>query len=226
MSKKFFILHSSFFILLFLFCSYGQQSDPRSQRIIDDMTARFKSYPSVSLNFTLNITHLQDDSESEEHEGRIWIKNNMYKLETSDFVIYFDGTNIYQFLPDVNEAYKTKPDPAENDDFQLLNPQTYFNISSNNFRSFLLRETTQNNRSVYEIDLIPIDVLNSRFSRIRVMVERSTLQMVRLNVFMKDGTNYALSFRPYNILQTALRDSFFRFNPSEHPNVEIIDLTF
>lgn len=223
MSKKLFIINFS--LLIFLFCSYGQQGDSRSREIIDNMTARFKTYPGLALNFSLIITQLQDESETK-HEGKIWIKSNKFKLEIFDFVMFSDGSNIYQYLPDVNEAYKTKPDPSENDgDFQLFNPQTYFNFSSNAFRSNLLRETTQNNRSVYEIDLIPFDVLKSDYSRIRVMVERSTLQLVNLRVSMKDGTNYTLAFNPYNI-QPALSDSFFTFNPSEYPNVEVVDLTF
>ena len=129
-------------------------------------------------------------------------------------------------MPNFNEVNISKPDPDESDeDFQLLNPQTYFNISSKSFRSNLVKESVQNSRSVYEIDLYPIDVKATKYSRIRVMVEKSTLQLVYLNVFMKSGTNYTLSFKPYNVLP-ALRDSFFTFNKLEYPNVEVIDLTF
>jgi len=43
---------------------------------------------------------------------------------------------------------------------------------------------------------------------------------------MTDGTQYAITFKPYEIIQPALRDSFFTFNTLEYPGVEMIDLTF
>ena len=226
MSKKRFSLLSSLFSLLFLFCAYGQIDDSRSQKIIDDMTAKFRTYPSVSLTFSATITQLQDNSETEQ-EGKIWVKNNKYKLEIPDFIIYFDGTKIYQFLPEVNEVNISKPDPDVNDeDFQMLNPQTYFNLSSKSFKSTLVKESTLNNRRVYEIDLYPIQIKTTRYSRIRIMVEKTTHQLVYIHAFMKDGTHYALTFKPYEILQPALRDAFLTFNRLEYPNVEVIDLTF
>ena len=243
MAKKIFILHSTLFSLLFLFGAYGQQNDPRSQKIIDDMTAKMKTYQSVSLNFSLTITQLQDQSKTEQ-EGKLLLApqnlpqagkfssgsdkmNYRYKLEIPDYVIYFDGSKIYQYMPEFNEVNIFKPDIDENDeDFQLLNPQTYFNLSSKSFKSNLVNESTLNNRHVYEIDLYPIQLKTTNYSRIRMMVEKTTLQLVYLKAFMKDGTHYTLSFKPYGILQTALRESFFTFNKSEHPNVEVIDLSF
>jgi len=225
MSKKLFILFSSFFILLFLSCAYGQ-NDARAQKIIDDMTAKFKTYPSVFLNFSTTVTQLQDQSETE-LEGKLWLKSNKYKLEAPDQVIYFDGSKIYQYLPDVQEVNIMKPDPEVDDEvFQLLNPQSYFNLSSKSFKSNLVKENTMNNRRVYEIDLYPINIKTTNFSRIRVMIEKPTQQLVYLKAYMKDGIQYTLSFKPYEIFSSALRDSFFTFNKSEHPGVEVIDLTF
>jgi len=224
LSKKFIILHSSLFI--FLFCAYGQD-DARSQKIIDDMAARFKTYQSVSIGFSTTVTSLQDQSEIE-RTGKLWLKGNKYKLELlPDFVMYCDGAKIYQYMPEVKEVNVSTLEADESDeDFQLMNPQSYFNLSSKNFKSNWVKESTLNNRKVDEIALYPIHIKTTSFFRIRVMVEKSTLQLVYLKAFMNDGTHYALTFKPYEIRQTALPDSFFVFNKSEHPGVEVIDLTF
>ena len=221
MSKKIFVLYISLFA--FLLCANGQD-DAHSQKIIDDMTAKFKSYPTVSLSFSATITQLQDKPETKQ-DWKIWLKGNKFKLEIPDCVIYFDGSKIYQYMPEVKEVTVNKPD-EDDEDFQLLNPQTYFNFSSKSFKSKLVKESIQNNRKVYEIDLYPIQLKTTKYSRIRLMVEKSTLQLVHLTAFLKDGAQYALSFKPYEILQTALRDSFFTFNTLENPNVEVIDLSF
>ena len=227
MSKKLFTLHSSLFIFLFLFCAYGQVDDPRSKKIIDDMTAKFKTYPSVSISFSATGTLLQGQQETE-LEGKLWIKKiDKYKLEIPDQVIYFDGSKIYQYLPEVNEVNIMPPASDESDESsQLLNPLTYFNLSSKNFQSRLVKESTLNNRRVYEIDLYPIQVKTTKFSRIRLMIEKSTFHLVYINAIMKDTTQFAITFRPYDVHKTALPDSFFTFNKLEHPDVEIIDLTF
>ena len=219
-------LHSSLFAFLFLFHAYGQ-GDARSQKIIDDMAAKFKTYPSVSIDFSATVTSLQDQSKTEQ-TGKLWLKSNKYKLELlPDFVMYCDGAKIYQYLPRVKEVNVSKLDPDESEEvFQLMNPQSYFNLSSKNFKSDWVKESTLNNRKVDEINLYPIHLKTTSFFRIRVMVEKSTLQLVYLKAFMNDGTHYALTFKPYEIRQTVLPDSFFVFNKSEHPGVEIIDLTF
>jgi outer membrane lipoprotein-sorting protein len=225
MSKTLFIFHSSLFALFFLFCAYGQD-DPRAQKIIDDMTAKFKAYPSVSLSFAVTITNLQDKTEIQQ-EGKLWVKNNKYKIESDDYVIYFDGSKMYQYLPKMKEVNISNSFPDDNTgEFHLLNPQTWFNISSQSFKTNLIKESRQDNRNVYEMDLYPVQIKGARYSRIRIMVEKSTLQTVYLKVFKNDGLHYALSFKPYSIHQTVLPDSFFVFNKAEHPDVEVIDLTF
>ena len=214
---------TSFIILLFFVSAYGQVDDPRSKKIIDDMAAKFKTYPSVAIDFS--ATEIQQNRSNSELEGKLWLKGKLYKLELHDQVISFDGTKIYQHLLDVKEVNIMPHDPTEDDeDFQLMNPQTYFNISSKSFTSNLVRESTQYNRRVYEIDLYPIHLKNTQFSRIRIMVERTTLQLVYLKAFMTDN-QYELIFKPYEIQQTPLRDSFFTFNRLLYPNVEVIDLT-
>ena len=218
MSKKIIL---SLLALLFLFYAYGQVDDPRSKKIIDDMAARFKTYPSVSIDFQLQI-----QSETVQ-DGKISIKGNMYKLELPDLIFSFDGTKIYQYQLAHKEVNIFNPDPDEDDEtFQLLNPQTYFNISSKSFKSNLVKESTQYNRRVYEIDLYPIQLKTTQFSRIHIMVERTTFQLVYLKTFMIDGIQNELTFKPYDIQQTPLRDSFFMFNRLEHPGWEVIDLTF
>ena len=239
MSKKqLFLSVLAFFVFCLHFaqhtCAYGQNNDPRAQKIIDDMAARFKTFPSVSIDFSITITSIHNNSESVQN-GKIWIKGEKYKLEIPDYVIYFDGAKVYQYLTAVNEVVITKPDPYDDDEgIQLLNPQTYFNLSSRNFLSNFLRESVytcasrsaSNNRSVSEIDLYPILLETSRFSRIRIKIERTTSQLVFMRAFMINGVQYTLNFMPYSVHQTALRDSFFVFNEKEHPDVEVIDLTF
>ena len=218
-------IFTTLFTLLFVFYAYGQVDDPRSKKILDDMAAKFKTYTSVSIDFSTII--MQQNQSNTKQEGKLWLKGNMYKLELPDQVLSFDGTKNYRYLLAEKEVTIFPPDPDEDDEiFQLMNPQTYFNISSKSFTSNLVRESTQYNRRVYEIDLYPIQLKTAQFSRIRIMVDRTSYQLVYLKAFMINEIQYELIFKPYEILQPPLRDSFFTFNRLLYPNVEVIDLTF
>ncbi|GHT78843.1 hypothetical protein FACS189464_2960 [Bacteroidia bacterium] len=213
--------------LLFpLVYAQGQSDNSRSQQILDDMVAKFKSFPTVQLDFSAKVTQLQDKSEMKE-EGKIWLKGNKYKLELlPSSILYFNGVKLFQYMPEVKEVNVTQPDmEQDNEDFQLLNPQSFLNLSSANFKSNLAKESTQFNRKVYEIDLYPVKLKTTKYSRIRLYVEKTSLQIVYLKAVMKDGARYELTFEPYNV-QKSLPDKFFEFQPSQHPDVEVIDLTF
>ncbi|MDR2037815.1 MAG: outer membrane lipoprotein carrier protein LolA [Bacteroidales bacterium] len=214
-----------FLLICSVFSLYGQ-TDARSQKIMDEVVDKFKSYAGVQVDFSLTITNLQDNSE-EEQKGKIWLKNEKYKLELPDNILFFDGTKLYQYYPDVNEVNINQPDLEEvndDEDIQLLHPQTIFNLSSKKFKSNLVKESTQYNRPVYEIDLYPVQLKTTKYSRIRLYIERNKLQIVYLKAFLKDGTQYTITFSPYNVTN-ALPDTFFTFDKSKHPGVEIIDLT-
>ena len=215
-------------ILIILFCfapNASGQEDGRSLKIIDDVSVKFKTHPSVSVDFSATVTQLQDKSENE-FSGKIWLKKDKYKLEVPEYVIYFDGEKIYQYLPDVKEVNVSRPDANEKDeDIQMLDPRTFFGLSARNFKSKLIKESRQYGRQVYEVDLYPVDVKNTKYSRIRVYIEKSTSQLVYLKAFLKNGSQYTFVFDRYNILQ-ALPDTFFTFNTAEHPGVEVIDLAF
>ena len=212
-------------LIMYSFSQVYGQEDTKAQKILDDLTLKFKSYPSVSIDFSATVSQLQGKDESTS-EGKLWVKGSKYKLEIQDQVIFFDGKRIYQYMPEVKEVNVSEPDmDSDNEDLQLLNPQTFFNLSSKSFKSKLVKEDTYDKRKVYEIDLYPIQVKTTRYSRIRMMIERETLQIVFIKAFFKDGAQYSISFKPYNIL-SSLPDSYFTFNRVLYPDVEVIDLSF
>ncbi|MDR0715121.1 MAG: outer membrane lipoprotein carrier protein LolA [Bacteroidales bacterium] len=215
-----------FFILLIPFFSLYGQTDARSPKILDDMIAKLKAYPSVQLNFSAKVTRLQEQSETTEN-GKIWLKNNKYKLELlPENILYFNGVKLYQYMPEVKEVNVTQPDINEDDEtVRMFNPASFFRLTSDNFKSNLVKESRQYNRQVYEIDLYPIHLKTTGYSRIRLFIERESLQLVYLKAYMKNGVQYALHFEPYRVLPN-LPDTFFEFPANLHPEVEIIDLTF
>ena len=43
------------------------------------------------------------------HEGKAWMKGNLYKLNVMDVESYYDGKNIYTYMPEVQEVNIKNP---------------------------------------------------------------------------------------------------------------------
>ena len=76
--------------------------------------------------------------------------------------------------------------------------------------------------SVSVVDLIP-ESLEKNYSRIRLFINKSKDQLYSIKYFSKDGNNYILKLNSFetNVLY---ENSFFVFDVSKHPEVEVIDL--
>lgn len=204
------------------------QSDQKSEKILAELSARFKAYNSLTIKFNTTITNLQSNTNSTS-KATLHLKQEKYKLILPDMEIMFDGKKLYNYLSDVDEVTISIPEDAEGgelSDFQLLNPKTFYNLSSTHFKSNFVKEEPYNNRQGVTIDLYPKNIKSSHYSRIRLHIEKNTLQLIHLKAFMKSGIHYDLDFEKYVIPNPTLSDTIFTFNKKEHPTTEIIDLTF
>ena len=72
------------------------------------------------------------------------------------------------------------------------------------------------------IDLIPEDA-DEQFFKVRMKISKSKNLIKSWEIFDKNGNNYTyaiLSFNPDN----SISDSYFEFDASKHPGVEVVDL--
>lgn len=202
--------------LLFIFAAgiVFAQNDPQAKTILDKASAKFKAYPAAEVDFTLAMENKAENI-NETHEGKAWMKGNMYKLNLMDTENYFDGKNIYTYMPEVQEVNIKNPNEEEE---EMLNPTTLFDIHNKGFIQKLISNT---NGTAY-IELLPTDK-SRNFTKIGIWVTPSTSTIQKVTSFGKDGNDITITIK--NIKQiTAPVDSFFKFDTAKYPNVEVIDL--
>ena len=70
-----------FMTLLFVLLAYAvfAQNDPKAKEILDKAAAKFKAYPAAEIDFTLTMENPSENIH-EMHEGKAWMKGNLYKL--------------------------------------------------------------------------------------------------------------------------------------------------
>ena len=99
------------------------------KKILDDLSEKGKSYTDITAEFTLNFSNLEQEID-EDSEGKIWIKEDMYKLDmSSDLSIINNGETLWYVMKDVPEAQIMDNDPEDE-----MNPSRIFTIYEKGYK--------------------------------------------------------------------------------------------
>ncbi len=194
------------------------KNDPEAKVILDNVSAKFKTYKSVTANFTLTIADGNNKVQGTK-KGIVYIQGSRYRVSISDQEIYSDGDNIWTYDKSANEVQLTKFDPDAN----TITPQKMFtNFYDKDFLYKLNGETKQGGKTIQEIELTPVDKTKA-FFKVLVEVDKSSKNIVSTKVFEKNGNRYVYTITLMKV-NTNLADSLFVFNPKDYPGVEVVDL--
>jgi outer membrane lipoprotein-sorting protein len=194
------------------------KNDPEAKVILDNVSAKFKTYKSVTANFTLIIADGNNKVQGTK-KGIVYIQGSRYRVSISDQEIYSDGDNIWTYDKSANEVQLTKFDPDAN----TITPQKMFtNFYDKDFLYKLNGETKKGGKTIQEIELTPVDKTKA-FFKVLVEVDKSSKNIVSTKVFEKNGNRYVYTITLMKV-NTNLADSLFVFNPKDYPGVEVVDL--
>lgn len=205
---------STIFLSLFSLLSMAQNNN-EPKEILDKAAAKFKAYPAAEVMFTLEMENKAEDIH-ETHEGKAYMKGNLYKLDLMDVENYYDGKYIYTYMPEVQEVNIKNPN---DDEEEFLNPTTLFDIHNKGFRQQLVNHTD----GLAYIELFPTTE-GKNFSKIGIWVKTATSSIQKVTSFGKDGNNVTVTIKAIKQPATIPADSFFKFDTTRHPEVEVVDL--
>lgn len=210
----------------FIFCSYTGfsqinslgKSDPDAKVILDNVSAKFKTYKTVTANFTLSISDANGKVEGVK-KGTVYMKGSKYRVSVSGQEIYSDGDNIWTYDKSANEVQITKFDPTAN----TITPQKMFtNFYDKDFLYKLNGETKKNGKTIQEIELTPVDKTKT-FFKVLVDIDKASKNILSTKVFEKNGNRYVYTIVSMKT-NTSIPDSLFVFNAKAYPKVEVVDL--
>jgi outer membrane lipoprotein carrier protein len=207
-------------LFLFISCTILAQQDPDAKKILDSFSKKTKSYSAYSAKFTIESENKQN-GEKQSNTGEILIKGDKYRMNLNKTIIYYDGSNIFNYLPESNEVSIVKPDKKKDDSF-FKDPSKLFNIYTKDYKFRLIGETTINDVVCYEVDLYPFDS-NKKYSIIKLLIHKDKLELVKAKVIMKSGIHYILNIQTFNSTIKAT-DKDFVFDVKLHKDIEVVDL--
>lgn len=196
------------------------QSDAKAKEILDEVSAKTKTFKSMSADFNFSMVNKEMDID-EKNAGTIKVKGQKYKvtLTGAGVEIYSDGNTIWNYMKDGNQVTITDAEEAGS---ELMDPSSIFSIYERGFRSKYIGEKQVGGKTLYQIELFP-DSDEYQVTKIEVSINKATLMLDAATLHSTDGNLYGIVVKKMET-NTNLQDSDFVFDASKHPDVEVIDL--
>jgi len=194
------------------------KSDPEAKKVLDQVSAKFKTYKSVQAKFSLKIENEAGKALGTK-TGTMYMKGPKYRISVTGQEIFCDGTNVSTFDKSANEVTITKVDNTTS----TITPQKIFtNFYTTDFLSKLNGEKKAGTKTTQEVELTPIDK-SKAFFKVLLFIDKSTQTISGTKVFEKAGGRTTLSVNSLNT-NAALTDAQFIFDAKKYPGVEVVDL--
>lgn len=211
-------------VLILAVTSFAQpknmgQSDPEAKKILDAVSAKFKTFKAVQALFSFK----NEDGKGKVlgiKKGSLFMKGNKYRVSiTGGQDIYCDGVNIWTYDKTANEVTISKYDPSQSS----ITPQKLFsNFYDKDYLYKLNGDKKEAGKTLQEIELTPYDKSKS-FFKVLVWVDKKTQAIFSTKVLEKSGNKYTYTVSTFNGNAT-VADTQFIFDKKKYPGVEVVDL--
>ncbi len=220
-------MKKAFLILLLVFLQNGlllaqakpaTRNDPEAKKILDAVSAKFKSFATVQAAFTYKVENAAGKVLSAKN-GSITMKGTKYRLNFSGQEIICNGVTVWNIDKSANEVTINTLDASSG----MITPQKLFsNFYDKDFLYVLNGEKKAGSKLVQEIQLTPVDK-SKNFHTVFLQIDKLSKTMYSTRVLENAGNRYSYTV---NSLKTNVpaADALFAFDKSKYPGINIEDL--
>lgn len=188
------------------------KSDPDAKKILDAVSAKFKTFKTVQGKFSLKVENAVGKVLGTK-TGTVFMKGTKYRISVTGQEIFSDGSNIWTLDKASKEVTISKIDPSANS----LTPQKLF---TNFYDKDFLYKLNGTTKKVNEIELTPTDKTKP-FFKILLYVDKNSITSTKL--FEKTGNKYTYSTTSLTS-NANVPDATFVYDAKLYPGVEVVDL--
>lgn len=187
------------------------QYDKDALAVLDAMSSKYKSVEAFKASFAQKLTN-ESAGIDETLSGQIAVKGNKYVLNVAGQRIFNNGTDVYTYNPEISEVAISSFDPEESE----ITLSNVYDLYKDGFK-YVLTSTESNGDRI--IDLDP-ETRDRSYFKIRMVISAKD-ELKSFTVFERTGNQYLYTIESFE--PTSLPDSYFTFDTSKYPNVEVID---
>ena len=209
-------LLSIILLLLISEAMVSQTKDQKASALLDEVSAKTKSYKSVKVDFSYTMENKQAKV-NEEKKGTLFISGDKYRLTAANQIVICDGKTIWTYLEESNEV---QVNSVENKD-DALTPSKLLSSYNSNYKSRIIKDKRQVDPNIETIELIPNTVKN--FNKAVITVDKTKKQVRTFSLFDKSGNTFTYKISRYQT-DLPVSNSDFSFDKTKYPGVEVIDM--
>jgi len=202
------------------FGAVNAQVDQKAKEILDKMSDKYQNIPAYKTNFVYRLTNKVENVD-EQFAGEIMVKGEKYVLLMSDQEIYNDGETIWTFIKEANEVNIDYYMPDEGD----LSPNNIYSAYKKGYRYRWVENKKVGSRSLDVVELQPENPKDpdKMFFKIILNIDQADNTIHSWDMYDRAGNVFSYTISGFNPNFKA-DDSFFVFDESEYPDVEVVDL--
>jgi outer membrane lipoprotein carrier protein len=181
---------------------------------LEAVEARYRSLDGLSARF-VQVTEPEGGGGSSRLEGRLLLKGDKYRIETSEETLVTDGSTTWVYTPADSQVIVNDA----SDDPSTLSPRTFFTDYGRRYRAARMEPAGPGRDASTVLHLVPRSAA-SNYETVALWVREDNV-VTRLRVTDAAGTTYTISLDRI-ALDPGLAPSTFRFTPPD--GVEVVDL--
>ncbi|MBL7739320.1 MAG: outer membrane lipoprotein carrier protein LolA [Chitinophagaceae bacterium] len=193
-------------------------SDPEAKKVLDAVSAKFKTFTTVQAGFTYKVEDAKGKAMSTK-TGTIWMKGTKYKVSFGSQEIFSDGKTVWSYDKSSNEVTISTIDPSGNG----ITPQKLFtNFYDKDFLYILNGEKKAGTKTIQEIEMTPTDK-SKNFHKVYLQIDKAAKTIYSTRVLENGGNRYTYTVSSMKT-NAAMADNVFVFDKKKYPGVEEVDL--
>jgi outer membrane lipoprotein carrier protein len=194
------------------------KNDPDAKKILDAVSAKFKTFKSPQATFTYKVENAQGKALSTK-KGTVKMKGNKYRVTMDGLDIMSDGKTTWNYDKSAKEVTVNNVDANAS----AMTPQKLFtNFYDKDFYYKLNGERKEGGKTVQEIELTPTDKTRP-YHKVYVLVDKNAKTIYSAKFLEKSGGRYSYTITGLQS-SAGVSDADFVFNKAKYPGVEVIDL--
>lgn len=198
-------------------------SDPEALKIVKAIKAKYEGYSTLEADFRLDMELTGQAAETQ--RGTLSRSGDRFRFKLGNQEGIGDGKAIYVIFHD-NKAVNIENMPEAGASDGMLTPQNLLTFYDTDKFVFALQGEQREDGKVRQvIELKPVDRAGSEFTKIRMLVDKRSQQVVRLLAFSRDGSRFTFHLDKLRVNPT-LPAERFQFNKSDFPGYYVDDLRF
>ncbi len=201
-------------VTLGCFTAVVGQNDPKAKKILDEVSAKTKSYTTIKAEFSKTVE--KKDKSKETQDSKIETKGSKYKLTITGHDIYCDGKTVWDYGKDANEVIIKE---AETEGSETISPSNIFTMYEKGYKYKFDSEDDK----TQTVSLFPENPDKQKFHTIKLTIDKIKKQILSVKMLMKDGTSQTFTIKSF-VGNGDIPDANFTFNAKAHPGVSVEDL--